>query len=180
VALGPGLGRGSWSRAMFVTALAAGKPLVIDADALNLLADFGERPPPGAILTPHPGEAARLLHSSSAEIQADRLSALEGLLAFGAGVAVLKGAGTLVGAQGHTAAICERGNPGMAGPGVGDVLTGAIAGLLAQTRDPLVAARAAVLIHSLAGDELARLSGERGLLALELAEALTRWANQSG
>jgi hydroxyethylthiazole kinase-like uncharacterized protein yjeF len=180
VALGPGLGRGAWSRSMFVSALAAGKPLIIDADALNLLADFGERPPPGAILTPHPGEAGRLVRTDSATVQADRLAALEGLLALGAGVAVLKGAGTLIGAPGRTTALCERGNPGMAAPGMGDVLTGAIAGLLAQTRDALVAARAGVLIHALAGDELARLSGERGILALEVAEALTRWANQSG
>jgi NAD(P)H-hydrate epimerase len=180
VALGPGLGRGAWSRAMFVSALAAGKPLIIDADALNLLADFGERPPPGAILTPHPGEAGRLLRTDSTTVQADRLAALEGLLALGAGVAVLKGAGTLIGAPGRTPALCERGNPGMAAPGMGDVLTGAIAGLLAQTRDALIAARAGVLIHALAGDEIARLSGERGILALEVAEALTRWANQTG
>ncbi len=180
VALGPGLGRGAWSRAMFVSALAAGKPLIIDADALNLLADFGERPPPGAILTPHPGEAGRLLRTDSTTVQADRLAALEGLLALGAGVAVLKGAGTLIGAPGRTPALCERGNPGMAAPGMGDVLTGAIAGLLAQTRDALIAARAGVLVHALAGDEIARLSGERGILALEVAEALTRWANQTG
>jgi hydroxyethylthiazole kinase-like uncharacterized protein yjeF len=180
VALGPGLGRGAWSRAMFVSALAAGKPLIIDADALNLLVDLGVRPPPGAILTPHPGEAGRLLGSDSLSVQADRLAALERLVALGAGVAVLKGAGTLIGAPGHTPALCERGNPGMAAPGMGDVLTGAIAGLLAQTRDPLLSARAGVLVHALAGDELARLSGERGILALEVAEALTRWANQTG
>jgi hydroxyethylthiazole kinase-like uncharacterized protein yjeF len=180
VALGPGLGRGAWSRSMFVSALAAGKPLVIDADALNLLADFGERPPPGSILTPHAGEAGRLLDTDSTSVQSDRLAALGRLLALGAGVVVLKGAGTLVGAPGTTTALCERGNPGMAAPGMGDVLTGAIVGLLAQNRDALVAARAAVLIHAMAGDELARLSGERGILALEVAEALTRWANQSG
>jgi NAD(P)H-hydrate epimerase len=180
IALGPGLGRGAWSRAMFVSALAAGKPLVIDADALNLLADFDERPPPGAILTPHPGEAGRLLQSDSTSVQADRMEALERLVALCAGVVVLKGAGTLIGAPGRTPALCERGNPGMAAPGMGDVLTGAIAGLLAQTRDAQVAARAGVLIHALAGDELARLSGERGILALDVAEALTRWANQSG
>jgi NAD(P)H-hydrate epimerase len=180
VALGPGLGRGAWSRAMFVTALAAGKPLVIDADALNLLVDLGERPPAGAILTPHPGEAGRLLRTDSAGVQADRLAALEQLLGLGAGVVVLKGAGTLIGAPGRTPALCERGNPGMAAPGMGDVLTGAIAGLLAQTRDVLLSARAGVLVHALAGDELARLSGERGILALEVAETLPRWANPNG
>lgn len=180
VALGPGLGRGIWSRTMFVAALAAGKPLVIDADALNLLVDLGQAPPAHSILTPHPGEAGRLLGTDSATVQADRLAALEALLALGAGVVVLKGAGTLIGAPGHVTALCEHGNPGMAAPGMGDVLTGAIAGLLGQTRDPLRAARAGVLIHALAGDELARLSGERGILALELAETLTRWANRSG
>ena len=138
---------------MFVSALAADKPLIIDADALNLLADFGERPPPGAILTPHGGQGGAAAAHGFGHGAGRWPRALEGLLALGAGVAVLKGAGTLIGAPGRTTALCERGNPGMAAPGMGDVLTGAIAGLLAQTRDALVAARAGVLIHALAGDE---------------------------
>jgi NAD(P)H-hydrate epimerase len=136
-----------------------------------------------AILTPHPGEAGRLLGSSAAAVQADRLGALEALTARHAGaVVVLKGAGTLIGQHGGGSgddpipALCEFGNPAMASGGTGDVLTGAIAGILAQCRDPWLAARAGVVAHALAGDELAR-ERERGLLALELAEALTRWVN---
>jgi NAD(P)H-hydrate epimerase len=96
-------------------------------------------------------------------------------------VIVLKGAGTLIGmthanAPSPMPAICERGNPGMAAAGMGDVLTGAIAGILGQCRDPWLAARAGVMAHALAGDDLAR-DRERGILALELADALNRWVN---
>ena len=90
---------------------------------------------------------------------------------------VLKGAGTLIGAPKRVPALCTRGNPGMAAPGMGDVLTGAIAAILAQCREPWLAACAGVIAHALAGDDLARHGGGRGLLALELAEALTRWVN---
>ena len=179
VAVGPGLGRSSWSRALLERALAAERPLVLDADALNLLAESKAVAPPGTILTPHPGEAARLLGSSAAAVQADRVAALEALIAAHPGaVVVLKGAGTLIGQQreDRIPALCEYGNPAMATGGTGDVLTGAVAGILAQCHDPWLAARAAVIAHALAGDELAR-DRQRGLLALELAEALTRWVN---
>jgi NAD(P)H-hydrate epimerase len=89
---------------------------------------------------------------------------------------VLKGAGTLIGTAGQPPAICERGNPGMAAPGMGDVLTGAIAGLLAQTSDPWTAARLGVLAHAMAGDAEAR-QGERGMLAGEVARELRTWVN---
>jgi NAD(P)H-hydrate epimerase len=183
VAVGPGFGRSSWSRALLERALASERPLVLDADALNLLAESNGRAPARAILTPHPGEAGRLLGSSAAAVQADRLGALQALTARHAGaVVVLKGAGTLIGQHRGGSdddpipALCEYGNPAMASGGTGDVLTGAIAGILAQCRDPWLAARAGVVAHALAGDELAR-ERERGLLALELAEALTRWVN---
>jgi NAD(P)H-hydrate repair Nnr-like enzyme with NAD(P)H-hydrate dehydratase domain len=84
---------------------------------------------------------------------------------------VLKGAGTLVGTPQRTPALCERGNPGMASAGMGDVLTGAIAGILAQCRDPWLAARVGVLVHAMAGDSVAR-AGERGLLASDVAREL--------
>jgi NAD(P)H-hydrate epimerase len=177
VAIGPGLGTGAWSRALFTAALACGKPLVVDADALNLLAASGQRAPANAIITPHPGEAARLLGCTSAQVQADRRAALERLIERTGALVVLKGAGTLIGAAGRVPALCTRGNPGMAAPGMGDVLTGAIAGILAQGRDPWLAARAGVMAHALAGDELARQGGGRGMLALELAETMARWAN---
>jgi NAD(P)H-hydrate epimerase len=92
-------------------------------------------------------------------------------------VIVLKGAGTLIAQSGHVPAICERGNPAMATAGMGDVLTGAIAGVVAQCGSVWLAARAAVLAHPRAGDELAR-DRARGVLALEVAEGLTRWVNR--
>ncbi len=180
VAVGPGLGRSAWSRALLQQALGAGRPLVLDADALNLLAEQRARAPAGAVLTPHPGEAARLLGTTTAAVQADRRAALAALCAAHPGaVVVLKGAGTLIGVQRPdppVPAICERGNPGMAAAGMGDVLTGTIAGILAQCHDPWLAARAGVMAHALAGDELAR-DRERGILALELAEGLSHWVN---
>ena len=176
IAIGPGLGQDAWASAALAAALASGKPLVLDADALNLLASA---PPSEArewILTPHPGEAARLLGLSSAAVQQDRLGALEALLARYGGTIVLKGAGTLVGHSGAVPALCEHGNPGMASPGMGDVLTGVIAGLLAQCRDPWRAARAGVLVHAQAGDAAAT-AGQRGLLAADLIEELRRCVN---
>jgi NAD(P)H-hydrate epimerase len=182
VAIGPGLGRSDWAHTLLERTLACGKRLVIDADALNLLAASRQIAPPGSVLTPHPGEAARLLELSTAAVQADRMSALRSLCERHPGaVIVLKGAGTLIGVNHVNApnpmpAICERGNPGMAAAGMGDVLTGAIAGILAQCREPWLAARAGVVAHALAGDDLAR-ERERGILALELADALNRWVN---
>ncbi len=179
IAVGPGLGQDAWARGALEAALGCGKPLVLDADALNLIAAGAVGPAGTArdwILTPHPGEAGRLLGLSGAAVQHDRLGALEALLARYGGTVVLKGAGTLVGRQGAVPALCEQGNPGMASPGMGDVLTGVIAGLLAQCRDPWRAARAGVLAHALAGDAAAR-GGERGLLAGDLIEELRRCVN---
>ena len=177
VAIGPGLGMGAWSRTMLDAAMAGVEPLVMDADALNLLAASDARPPPLSVLTPHPGEAARLLRTKTSDVQSDRLVALGRLVEQTGAVVVLKGAGTLVGAPGRLAAICANGNPGMAAPGMGDVLTGAIAAILAQRADPWLAARAGVLAHALAGDEVAMQGGGRGMLALEVADALRHWVN---
>jgi NAD(P)H-hydrate epimerase len=156
--------------------LAAGKPLIVDADALNLLAEAGAPAREDWILTPHPGEAARLLGVTTQDIQGDRLAALDRLLGRFRGTIVLKGAGTLVGAHGRTPGVCERGNPGMASAGTGDVLTGAIAGILAQCHDPWAAARVGVLVHAKAGDAAAR-GGERGVLASDLARELHHAVN---
>ncbi len=178
VAVGPGLGQSAWAEAMLEGVLHSGKPLVIDADALNLLASAGRAAPAGSVLTPHPGEAARLLGSTAAAVQSDRMAALRALHARHPGsVIVLKGAGTLIAADGQIPGICERGNPAMAAPGMGDVLTGAIAGIRSQCGDPWLSARAAVLAHALAGEELAR-DRSRGILALELAEAMSRWVSR--
>lgn len=176
VAVGPGLGRSAWARAALTAVLGSGKPLVVDADALNLLAEVGAPARTGWILTPHPGEAGRLLGVSAADIQRDRLAALDRLLERFDGTIVLKGAGTLVGTRGRTPGLCERGNPGMATAGTGDVLTGAIAGILAQRGDPSAAARVGVLVHAMAGDAAAR-SGERGVLASDLLRELQHCVN---
>jgi NAD(P)H-hydrate epimerase len=176
VAVGPGLGRSAWARGILTAVLGSGKPLVVDADALNLLAEVGAPARAGWILTPHPGEAARLLGVTAAVIQRDRLAALDRLLERFDGTIVLKGAGTLVGARGRTPGLCERGNPGMATAGTGDLLTGAIAGVLAQCGDPWAAARIGVLVHAMAGDAAAR-AGERGVLASDLMRELQHCVN---
>lgn len=175
LALGPGLGQDDWARTMFDTALATDKPAVIDADALNLLAQ-SPRKSSRWILTPHPGEAGRLLDLSTADIQRDRLSAARQIATRYGGVIVLKGAGTLVVTEGELPSICDRGNPGMASPGMGDVLTGIIAGIVAQSANLPQAARAGVLVHAIAGDMAAR-RGERGLLATDLYEYLRTCVN---
>ncbi|MBV8343256.1 MAG: NAD(P)H-hydrate dehydratase [Gammaproteobacteria bacterium] len=176
IAVGPGLGRSDWARNALGAVLDSRKPLVVDADALNLLAEARAAARADWILTPHPGEAGRLLGVGAADVQRDRLAALDLLLERFDGCVVLKGAGTLVGMRGRTPGICERGNPGMATAGTGDVLTGAIAGILAQCRDPWAAARAGVLVHAMAGDAAAR-SGERGVLASDLMRELQHCVN---
>ena len=176
IAIGPGLGRTPWARSALDVALRSGKPLVVDADALNIVAESGGPAREDWILTPHPGEAARLLGMHTSEIQQDRLAALERLVGRYKGTVVLKGAGTLIAAPGRTPALCERGNPGMATAGMGDVLTGAIAGILAQCRDAWLAARVGVLVHAMAGDAAARM-GERGLLAGDVARELRNCVN---
>lgn len=178
VAIGPGLGQRGWALALLHTALAAGKPLVLDADALNLVAAHALPLPRAAIITPHPGEAARLLGCDNASVQQDRGAALQQLVARLGAVTVLKGSGTLLGAPGEIPAICLAGNPGMATAGLGDVLTGACAAIWAQCHDPWRAARAAVYAHARAGDVLAARLGARGLLAGELAAAMTPILNR--
>jgi NAD(P)H-hydrate epimerase len=176
IAIGPGLGRTPWAREALQAVLSSDKPLVVDADALNLITEIRTPPRDNWILTPHPGEAGRLLDMSTEQIQANRLAALDRLVKQYGGTAVLKGAGTLVGAGDRTPALCERGNPGMASAGMGDVLTGAVAGILAQCRDNWLAARVGVLVHAMAGDAAAR-AGERGLLASDVARELHHCVN---
>jgi ADP-dependent NAD(P)H-hydrate dehydratase / NAD(P)H-hydrate epimerase len=177
LALGPGLGRERWGRDLLPRLLELDCPAVIDADALNLLAEQ-PRALPGRVLTPHPGEAARLLGmAAAADIQADRYAALERLVERYRCAVVLKGAGTLVGAPGQTTRVIDAGNPGMAGGGMGDVLTGVIAGLLAQHLDPFEAAVTGALLHAAAGDAAAADGGARGLLASDLFPPLRRLAN---
>ena len=180
LAIGPGLGKGDWAQRLWAQALRAeGVPAVVDADALNLLALSPVNLPADWIITPHPGEAARLLGVETAEVQRDRLGAVRELGARYGAVAVLKGAGTLVASGVGTETevfICERGNPGMATAGMGDVLTGVIAGLRAQIADSARAARIGVLIHALAGDSAAQ-GGQRGLIASDVLTELRGWVN---
>ncbi|MBV8909749.1 MAG: NAD(P)H-hydrate dehydratase [Gammaproteobacteria bacterium] len=176
IAVGPGLGRTAWARDALNQVLGSRKPLVVDADALNLLAEMKAPPRASWILTPHPGEAGRLLGVKAENVQRDRLTALEQLVSRFDGTVVLKGAGTLVGSRGRTPGLCERGNPGMATAGTGDVLTGTIAGICAQCADPWTAARVGVLVHAMAGDAAAR-SGERGVLASDLVRELQHCVN---
>jgi hydroxyethylthiazole kinase-like uncharacterized protein yjeF len=178
-AIGPGLGKTPWAGGLYRYLLGTSLPLVVDADALNLLA-LAPQARGRWVLTPHPGEAARLLGSDAAAVQRDRLAAVGELARRFGAIAVLKGAHSLVATPEAATPpwVCDRGNPGMATAGMGDVLTGVIGGLLAQTRDLTASARAGVLLHALAGDAAAA-GGERGMLAGDLLPQLRRWANPS-
>lgn len=168
--LGPGLGQTPWSDQMLQKAMKTALPMVVDADALNLLSERRVVKAPyrdNWVLTPHPGEAARLLGCSSAEVQADRLGAVKQLQQQYGGVVVLKGAGSLV-ADGQSVSLCSAGNPGMASGGMGDVLSGVIAGLLAQGLSQAAAARLGVALHAEAADNAAAAQGMVGLLATDL------------
>lgn len=175
VAIGPGLGLFSWSRELLDAVLLTTGQLVLDADALHFLAvrerhyiSTIKRDHKKWILTPHPGEAGRLLGWPTAQVQRDRFTALQTLRENYNATVVLKGAGTLI--QGITKkppTLCNAGNPGMASGGMGDLLTGIIAGLLAQGWGTEDAANMGVCLHAAAGDLAAR-AGERGLLASDL------------
>jgi NAD(P)H-hydrate epimerase len=175
--LGPGLGRSAWAHGVWRHLVQLPVPLVLDADGLNLLAAE-----PMArddwLLTPHPGEAARLLGNIGIEgVQRDRLAAARALADRYRATAVLKGPNTLVAAPGdEPIGVCDRGNPGMATGGTGDVLAGTLGGLLVQLGDLRRAARVGVLLHALAGDEAAK-GGERGMVAGDLLPHLRAWAN---
>ena len=150
-------------------------PCVWDADALNLLAETpakSER----RIITPHPGEAGRLLGESASAVQSDRRAALNGLREKYGGVVILKGANSLVSSRRRVPWLCTSGNPGMASPGMGDVLTGIVAALLAQGLGKEASAVVGVEAHARAGDRAAR-SGERGLIASDLVAELRSVVN---
>ncbi|TPG49979.1 NAD(P)H-hydrate dehydratase [Rhodanobacter glycinis] len=176
LALGPGLGQAAWGHALWLTALDANKPLVLDADGLNLLAREQRRFSAPTILTPHPGEAARLLGVSTAEVEHDRFAAVRELSSRYGAVAVLKGAGSLIADPDGRLDVCPWGNPGMASGGMGDLLTGVVAALLAQGCSAWQAACLGVGLHARAGDRAAQL-GERGLLASDLLAPLRALGN---
>lgn len=167
LAIGPGMGRNDWSKTIYNASLKLTLPKVIDADALWFLA---KQPIKSQhwILTPHPKEAARLLNAKVEDIQSNRKQAAIELQNKYGGVIVLKGAGTLICTNTNSINICHAGNPGMATGGMGDVLTGMIAGLVAQKLPLYAAAALGVVLHATAGDCLAAKQGERGMLASDL------------
>lgn len=177
VAIGPGLSVDDWAKRLYQAVQTIDKPKVVDADGLNLLA-LAPNVDPKRIITPHPGEAARLLDCSVKQVEQDRFKAVRALQQKYGGVVVLKGAGTLICGDGKTY-VCSAGNPGMASGGMGDVLTGVIAALLGQGLSLLDAARVGVLLHSTAADELAERDGQIGLLASDVVQqcriVLNRW-----
>ncbi len=169
LALGPGLGQSDWSEKVFEMSLHSTSPMILDADALNLLSQKPQKRN-NWILTPHPGEAARLLGTSAKEIQQDRLSAIKALQKQYGGVIVLKGCGTLI-ADGNTIKISTLGNPSMASGGMGDLLTGMIAGFFSQHASLMMSACLGVMVHARAGDlAVKHRQNSMGLLASDLVE----------
>lgn len=183
--VGPGMGRADRAARLLHTALHAELPLLIDADGLNLLAAapmlqsaLRARAAP-TVLTPHPGEAARLLGVKTSQIQADRAGKLRALVECYRCLVVLKGAGTLVHAPGGRLWRNPTGNPGMAAPGMGDVLSGMIAALIAQGLTAEQAAVLGVYLHGAAGDAAVHAgAGPVGLTAGEVAHTARRLINQ--
>jgi hydroxyethylthiazole kinase-like uncharacterized protein yjeF len=171
VAIGPGLGRGAWAQRLLMQAIALNRPMILDADALNLVAEKKIQIKVPHIITPHPGEAARLLCRDGASlIQQDRQTAIRQLYELMKGVVVLKGSGTMI-YDGDHLGVCPFGNPAMAVAGMGDVLTGVIAAFVAQGMDLNRAATAGVCVHARAGD-LAADGGTRGMLASDVIDVL--------
>lgn len=166
IAIGPGIGQGDWALSCLERVKSLDKPTVVDADALNLIAQNKVGFHRHAVFTPHPGEAARLLGCSIAEVQSDPVESAFALQSQLGGVIVLKGAGSIV-CDGHKAFICNLGNPGMATAGMGDLLSGIITTFLAQGYSLLDSAQMGVWLHAKAGD-MASAEGERGLIATDL------------
>lgn len=189
VVVGPGLGRDDWGEAWLQwLPLQSPKPLVLDADALNIIAshsnpgdDFRRLNKAGLVITPHPGEAARLLGCEAKKIQADRYEAVRELVRLTGAVVILKGAGSLVGwmdgQQKLQVEVCLAGNPGMASGGMGDVLSGFLGSLLAQGLDVVAASRLGCYLHSAAADRLAESNGKTGLLASDLPPMIRHLMN---
>jgi NAD(P)H-hydrate epimerase len=153
--------------------------MLLDADALNMLAEARvlKTLPEQVILTPHPGEAARLLATDTQQVQRDRFAAVRKLQEKYQATVVLKGAGTLIASPGL--ALCPYGNPGMASGGMGDVLSGLLGALLARHLSPQQAAELAVCLHGKAADILAEETGETGLLATDLIPVIHQCINRS-
>ena len=168
--VGPGLGQAAWGRSLLSAAANAPLLQVWDADALNLLAEGGVSLPASCVITPHPGEAARLLGVSTADVQADRPAAAHALSKKYTAVVVLKGAGSLIASPDGRLALCHQGHPAMASAGLGDVLAGLVGALLAQGMDAYDAACLAVWLHANVGAQQGEFG--RGLAASDLIPAI--------
>jgi len=181
IVVGPGLGTNKWGLSLLKIALSRNdKPTLLDADALNLLASIGiKMNRDNCVFTPHPGEAAKLLNITPQKIQQNRLDAIYKLYELLRGVIVLKGAHTLVLSKNmDTPEMCCAGNPGMATAGMGDVLSGVIAGFAAQSIPLTDAVKLGVLVHAMAGDLSAKAQGERGMIASDVILRLRNIANR--
>jgi len=176
VLIGPGLGTKKWAKMLLDAVLSYDCEKVLDADALNLLSEKQAHSNQW-VLTPHPGEASRLLKTTTHWVQQDRFKAIASLQDRYRGIIVLKGAGTLIRDEGGGVKVCPQGNPGMASGGMGDVLSGVIAGFIAQGLSLSFSATLAVSLHAAAGDCAAAELGERGLLASDLLSYLPRLLN---
>lgn len=173
--LGPGLGQLEWSQQIYQQVMNCDLMKVIDADGLNWLSQVPQKSA-NWVLTPHPGEAARLLKCTIQDVQSDRFAAAHELQHRYGGVILLKGAGTLV-TDGQHWMICTGGNPGMASGGMGDVLSGMIGAFIAQGLTLYHATCAGALIHNHAADVVAKKSGERGVLASDIISQLHTLVN---
>ncbi|AZZ90799.1 NAD(P)H-hydrate dehydratase [Hahella sp. KA22] len=173
IALGPGLGKEPWGQMCLQTCLDAGKPMVVDADALNMIAARKHQLSPHSLMTPHPGEAARLLECSVADVMRDRFAAARDLAKTYNCHVLLKGVGTVLAAPDQEEqVVVQAGNPGMACGGMGDVLTGLAAGLLAQGMKPLAAAELAAAWHGAAADSATESVAQASLMAGDLLKQL--------
>lgn len=169
--IGPGLGDSDWAVNLYLAAITSQLPMVIDASALRLLAEHPQVDD-NWILTPHPGEAAALLSCSTEQIQNDRYQSALTIQKHYGGIVVLKGTGSIIQTTEKNAFVCTEGNPAMASAGMGDVLSGIIAGLCAQGLPLADAALLGVYAHALAGDKMAQRFGGAGLLASDLLDIL--------
>lgn len=192
IVLGPGLGQTYWSQQIFdlvlnylVNNLSSYTAAVIDADGLSLLSDYIKiaenrekfnKIASKLVLTPHPGEASRLLHKSL-DISINRFAAVAALSDYYQATIILKGVGSLIKNIDHKIALCNAGNPGMATAGMGDILAGMVAALLASNLDIYTASCLAVYLHATAADRQAKKFGERGLLATDLLLEIRRLIN---
>ncbi len=176
VVIGPGLGQQEWGKKALQKVENCRKPMLWDADALNLLAINPDKRQ-NRVITPHPGEAARLLNCAVSQIESDRLLSADRLVKRYGGIVVLKGAGTVVASQNGECSLIDVGNAGMGSGGMGDVLSGIIGALLAQKLTSYDAACAGCVVHGAAADVLAQRFGTRGMLASDLFSTMYPFVN---